>query len=473
MVPKSLSSRLLAALVPAQACAIVVAMLAFPLIVPFDSYTDIAEDTFRAKILQAIEQNRSGRLAIVRTPDLERYVAARPGAAFAVVTLPGGEVLPGSDKAIGDALSRLGPFGPRLGGDLIADYGAGGTLIVTPEETPVGRLMIGTIGNAFHAEDWTSLVKAFVPVFLPIYGPVIFGGLVLIPLIVRLVTRPLRRLASEAAKVSPGRLDLRFDEEGLGVELQSLVRAVNTGLARIEEGFARQRIYAANAAHELRTPISVLGLRVDQLSASALKARLQLDVARIQTLVEQLVSVARLGQSHVSMNESVDIVQLLRDVVADRAPVAHRGGQEIELDSTPVTWAFLGNRQALFSALANVVDNAIRAEPSKGVVIVRLTKDGIVEIEDHGAGVRPEDRAMVFEPFWRGPMTEPGAGLGLAIVKEIAERHQVAVSVADTAGGGATFNFDFRKATLPVGLDAQKPAQAAQAGDPLRFARTH
>ncbi len=449
MIPRSLSARLLIALVAGQICAIVVAIFLFPLVVPYDSYSDIAEDTFRAKIEAAIERDPSGGLAIVTTHDLQQYVAARPGAAFAVVTLPDGKILRGSDPALGRALAQISPFGPRPPGDLIANYGDnGGTLIVTPEDTALGRFLFGTTGNSFHAEDWTSLIKTFLPVFLPIYGPVIFGALVLIPLVVGLVTRPLRRLASEAALVSPGSLDARLGEEGLGVELQSLVRAINAALARIEQGLARQRIYAGNAAHELRTPVSILGLHVDQLAASDLKARLQLDVARVQTLVEQMVSVARLGQSYVAMDEMVDITQLLRDVVADRAPIAYRAGREIQLDAACVTAPFRGNRQALFSALANVVDNAIRAEPPGGVVVVRLA-NGVVEIVDHGDGVKPEDRASVFEPFWRGATTLPGAGLGLAIVREIADRHHVNVSVADTAGGGATFLLDFGRTVDP------------------------
>ena len=158
------------------------------------------------------------------------------------------------------------------------------------------------------------------------------GALVLIPLVVRMVTRPLRRLAAEADLVSHGSLQLRLGEEGLGAELQALVQAINEALARIEEGVARQRLYAANAAHELRTPIAILSLRVDELPASDVKARLQFDIARIQTLVEQLVTVARLGQNHVAMDERVDVVQLLRDVVADRAPIAYRAGREIELE---------------------------------------------------------------------------------------------------------------------------------------------
>ncbi len=152
MIPRSLSARLLIALVAGQICAIVVAIFLFPLVVPYDSYSDIAEDTFRAKIEAAIERDPSGGLAIVTTHDLQQYVAARPGAAFAVVTLPDGKILRGSDPALGRALAQISPFGPRPPGDLIANYGDnGGTLIVTPEDTALGRFLFGTTGNSFHA----------------------------------------------------------------------------------------------------------------------------------------------------------------------------------------------------------------------------------------------------------------------------------------------------------------------------------
>ena len=97
----------------------------------------------------------------------------------------------------------------------------------------------------------------------------------------------------------------------------------------------------------------------------------------------------------------------------------------------------------MFCALANVIDNAIRAEPPGGVVAVRLASDGVAETVDHGEGVAPEDRTMAFEPFWRGEAKGPGAGLGLAIVKEIADRHDVPVELRETTGGGATFRFAF------------------------------
>jgi signal transduction histidine kinase len=444
MIGRSLSGRLLVALLVAQIGAIMLAMLVFPLVAPFVNYDDIAEATFRSKIENAIARAPSGKLAIETNVDLKKYVDARPGAAFAVASLPDGKVLAGSDERLAQILEHIRPFAPRPAGNLITDDNlTGRSLIVTTQDTSFGRLMFATTGNAFHAEDWTNLFEAFSPVFLPVYGPVILGALVLIPLTVRLVTRPLRRLAADASLIDPGRLAIRLGEEGLGIELQSLARAINEALARIEQGISRQRLYAANAAHELRTPMAILSLRVDALPHSDQKSQLQVEIARLQTLVEQLVTVARLGQAHVAMDERVDLVQLLRDAVADRAPIAFRAGREIELETTPEACIVRGNRQALFSALANVIDNALRAEPPGGAIIVKLDGEGVVEIVDHGDGVAPCDRTMAFEPFWRGATTGAGAGLGLAIVKEIADRHGVEVEVADTQGGGATFRFAF------------------------------
>jgi signal transduction histidine kinase len=134
---------------------------------------------------------------------------------------------------------------------------------------------------------------------------------------------------------------------------------------------------------------------------------------------------------------------LLRDVVADRAPIAIREGRELELAAEVSRFVVLGNRQALFSALANIVDNAIRAEPADGTISVTLRADGQVLVSDHGSGIALENRTHAFEPFWRGVSTQGGAGLGLAIVKEIADRHDIGVDVIDTEGGGATFRLHF------------------------------
>jgi signal transduction histidine kinase len=442
MIGRSLSTRLLVSLVATQAGAIMLAMIIFPLFAPFVSFSDIADATFRDRIESAMGHDAGG-LVVRSNEALARYRARRPAAAFAVMSLGDGRIVEGSDPALAQCLEQVRSLAPRAAGSLVTTLPDGASLVITTADTPTGRLLFATTGNKFYLEDWPSLMALFRPIILPAYGPVIFGALVLIPLIVGMVTRPLRRLAANAALVTPGSLQMRLDESGLGIELQRLAQAVNAALARIEEGAARQRLYAANAAHELRTPIAILGLHVDQLAPSEHRRRLQSDVSRIQTLAEQLVTVARLGQNHVAMDESIDLVALLREVVADRAPIAIREGRELEFVAECPGLMVRGNHQALFSALANIVDNAIRAEPAGGVISVAVRADGKALVSDHGPGIAVEDRSLVFEPFWRGTSTQGGAGLGLAIVKEIFDRHQVGIEIVDTEGGGTTFRLQF------------------------------
>jgi signal transduction histidine kinase len=452
MIPRALTTRLLVALVTAQAGAIMLAMLVFPLVAPVVSFSEIADYTFRARIEHAIVRGPAGALSVQPDAALNRYRARRPTLAFAVMSLDDGRIARGSDPALARRLEQIRSSPPRAGRNLVTDLANGASLIVTTKDTRRGRLLFATTGDRFHLEDWPSIMAVFLPIILPAYGPVIFGALVLIPLVVSLITRPLRRLAADAARVAPGTLQMRLGESGLGLELQGLARAVNAALARLELGVDRQRLYAANAAHELRTPIAILGLHIDQLQPSDLRTRLQSDVSRIQTLAEQLVTVARLGQNHVAMDEPIDLVALLRDVVADRAPIAIREARELELAADVPALVVLGDRQALFSAFANIVDNALRAEPAGGTVCVTLRGDGQVLVSDHGPGIAAENRTRVFEPFWRGTTTPEGAGLraslggaglGLAIVKEIADRHGVGLDIIDTKGGGATFRLRF------------------------------
>jgi signal transduction histidine kinase len=217
-------------------------------------------------------------------------------------------------------------------------------------------------------------------------------------------------------------------------------------LIRIEDGVAKQRLYAANAAHELRTPVAILAIHVDSLPETPLKAKLQLDAVRIGTLVEQLVTVARLGQNALAMDDEVDLVAIARAVIADRAPIAFRNGRELAFETERATMKLRGNAAALSSAIANVVDNAIRAEPESGTVLVRLSEHGYLDVIDHGGGISPEDIPLIFEPFWRKSEQTSGTGLGLAIVREISERHGILVAVHATQGGGATFRFKINDA---------------------------
>ncbi len=93
--------------------------------------------------------------------------------------------------------------------------------------------------------------------------------------------------------------------------------------------------------------------------------------------------------------------------------------------------------------LANLIDNALHAEPEGGLVLVKVTGRAVVEVIDHGEGVAECDREMIFEPFWRKSETRPGTGLGLSIARELVSMHGGHIWVEETPGGGATFKLAF------------------------------
>jgi signal transduction histidine kinase len=193
----------------------------------------------------------------------------------------------------------------------------------------------------------------------------------------------------------------------------------------------------------LRTPLAILRARLETLPESIPKVELQRDTMRIASLIEQMLTISRLGQREVNLDEHVDLVSLVRGVVADRAPLVLRANKSIAFRSDADHVPIMGNAPAIESAVANLIDNAIRAEPAEGTVDVIVGASAFVTVSDHGPGIDLEDREAIFEPFWRKNEQPPGTGLGLAIVREVMLRHGGDVSIEETCGGGATFRLQF------------------------------
>jgi two-component system, OmpR family, sensor kinase len=231
-------------------------------------------------------------------------------------------------------------------------------------------------------------------------------------------------------------------------ELHLLVSAINDLMARLGSALALQREFLADAAHELRTPITALRLQLQLLERASGEAQraaaqdeLRAGIARAQHLVEQLLQLSRLGPETPALKrEPVDLGELARAAVIRFSPRADAQGVDLGVIAASRV-SVQGDSQQLTILLNNLVDNALRHTPQGGRVDVSSELcEGrpCLSVADTGPGIPAAERERVFDRFYRSAQAagSTGSGLGLAIVRAVAQRHGAQVRLADAAGGG-------------------------------------
>lgn len=332
----------------------------------------------------------------------------------------------------------------------------------TTVQTPSGnwRLYGAVVGNNVvqlaqpmsvrDAVAATMALRTLVPlvILLPVLG-------ILVWIIVGRGLRPLKRVTRDLDQRAPGALDA-VDETPLPAEVRPLVRALNNLLERLSHALDQQKAFVADAAHELRTPLAALQLQVQLLERAsdegdrrAALHDLRHGVQRASHMVQQLLTLARQDPASArTAHASLDLMPLLRGVVADHAPLAQARGIDLGMDSAVDTPTIVnGDADALRTLFGNLVDNALKYTPPGGRVDVSVPTLGgtsvepaggvvRVRIEDNGPGIAAEERPRVFDRFYRHPgHSSEGSGLGLAIVQRIADAHGARVELADGANG--------------------------------------
>jgi two-component system sensor histidine kinase QseC len=255
--------------------------------------------------------------------------------------------------------------------------------------------------------------------------------------------RPVARASREAALVGPGKPETRISPDGLPREIQPLVEAVNGALDRLSSAYAAERRLTANAAHELRTPLAVLHLRLQraQLTGIADWAAIEWQIGQMSRLVNQLIDLARKESSERNdQSEELPIVNLsriAREAAAAVLPLIEEQGRCLKAE-LPDNAQLRGRADDLRDMIRNLLDNALVHGRSTVTLILRPAVEPndrvIIEVCDEGGGVPLGHEELVFERFRKLNAESPGAGLGLAIVRQVARSHGGDVHFAKGSG---------------------------------------
>jgi two-component system OmpR family sensor kinase len=364
--------------------------------------------------------------------------------------------LPGSASSDGSDASRLFSTGSVDGGSryrvLASAVPGGGTIVLAyplgDAEAALGRLL------------WIEAI-----VTLAVLAAVAAVALWL----VRLGLKPLTNMEQAAAEIAAGDLSRRVSPAGGNTEVGRLGGALNVMMERIEAAFAERRAsearlrrFVADASHELRTPLtSIRGYaelfrhgaedRPEDLAKSM--RRIEEESARMSTLVDELLLLARLDQGPHLDRGPVDLAAVAADAVSDARTV--QKDRPIDLDA-PGSVIVSGDEARLRQVAANLVSNALEHTPPATAVHVKVAVSGgeaTLVVADEGPGLAAEDASRVFDRFFRVDESrsrdDGGSGLGLSIVAAIAHAHGGNVAVETAPGAGARFTV-----TLPVAAPA-------------------
>ena len=264
--------------------------------------------------------------------------------------------------------------------------------------------------------------------------------------------KPVSEISATAVKISAGDLSQRINVDEAESELGQLAAVLNSTFARLETAFAQQKQFAADAAHELRTPVSVILTQTQtalarERDAGSYKQTVeacQRAAQRMRKLIESLLELARfdagqevLKQLRFNFSKTIsDSVELVQTLAEER---------NVKIISEIASLEIIGDSERLAQVVTNLLTNAIQYNQPGGEVRLKLESQNglaVLEIADTGQGIAPEDLPRVFERFYRADQSRTGAGnagLGLSICKAIIEAHGGTIEVASESNVGTTF----------------------------------
>ena len=266
--------------------------------------------------------------------------------------------------------------------------------------------------------------------------------------------KPLRTFTSQIEKVQPNNLtDMKITEEVLP-EFRQFSRSFNQMLDRLDEGFSAQRQFTGNAAHELRTPLSLMQAQLELFSAEH-SDMLPETAEFLRLLCEQTERMTQMTKTLLEMSElrtvpcddRIELGAMIEEIFADLAPLADRKGISLESAGDGV---MLGSDALIYRMLFNLTENSIRYNQPNGNVRITVTDEDsqlVIRVADTGCGIPTKYRESIFQPFFRVDKSRSrengGVGLGLSLVWEIVTLHGGEIRVEESSEKGTTMAVKF------------------------------
>ncbi|HXH10624.1 MAG TPA: ATP-binding protein [Alphaproteobacteria bacterium] len=437
-------------------------------------------------LYEPLEKWREGKG--FRRPSLDGLVHSYAHSAGGRVTIfsPSGQILMSSDAAgishvEEDAPEIVAALRGRSHGDVRQDaWGQQERLFVAApirqeegEYEGVVQLSIPTA--QLYGEmrrTWVNLMTA---------GGVVLVVTILVSLaLARQVTRPIRSLTTVTQAMANGQLDQRVTVAG-PEEIKHLGHTFNRMAQSVQEVLARQQAFVADAAHELRSPLASLALRIELLHRHGSEAtaftphylsQMAQDVERLRRLVDHLLALARLDEGVALVRSPLDLAPVLYEIADEMTPQAQAAGVHLQMDVPPHLPAVMANAEAMRIMVRNLLDNALQYTPPGGLVTLEATAEKqqpstpggarlhanqpsevIIQVRDTGIGIPADHLPHIFERFYRVDQArsrrQGGAGLGLALVRSIVEAHGGWIGVKSKVSQGTTFTICLPLSPVP------------------------
>jgi signal transduction histidine kinase len=432
----------------------VTALLAVALVVAAVAFVALMRRGLEADLAAQIDDRLDATVALASSGELPVVLAAAGvESGIVVVVDERGEVLaasPGAADAdwvaVVDALSPV-PMGQRVSatvdGDAIGTTdGQDYRVVATAVATADGNVTVLS-ASSLRATD-RAVETLIVSMLAGIPLLVAFAGL-LSWLAVGRALRPVEVMRGELDAIGPA-IDRRITPPNSDDELADLAASLNVLLDRLSVAAARERRFAADASHELRSPLAAARTQLevgvaypDVADWPAIAADVLTDIERLEHLSTELLQLAR--HDGVLRTGPVDLAAVARSVV--RSVTVHADGVSVMVNAPAPVWVE-GDVALLSSAVRNLVVNAVRHAAGRVEVHVEVDADrAVLSVADDGDGIAPDDRERVFEPFMRldgaRAVDDGGAGLGLSLARQVVERHGGTLRVVDGRAAGATF----------------------------------